>query len=207
MSEYRRLTIAIDCDDVIVPTSAAILDAYNQRYGTAVGLSAFYSDSLWGASTPEEGSRRVDQLLQQGITAGIAPTEEAVEYINYLHQDGHELHIVTGRQSYQEAETLGMLGCYFPGVFTSVEHTNMYASGHAARLRRSKGVVCTAIGADVLVDDHVHHGREVLKHGVGEVIVFGDYPWNAMESLEQGMARCATWATTYLEVTRIATSS
>lgn len=38
MSEYRRLTLAFDFDDVIVPSSAVILDAYNQRYGTTTYL-------------------------------------------------------------------------------------------------------------------------------------------------------------------------
>lgn len=207
MSEYRRLTLAIDCDDVIVPTSLAILDAYNQQYGTAVGYELYYKESSWGASSAEEASKRVDGLLRKGITAKIAPNEDAIEYIRRLHEEGHELHVVTGRQSYQEAETAEMLDRYFNGVFTSIEHTNMYAYGGTAHLRRSKGAVCAAIGADVLIDDHVHHGREVLKHGLDEVIVFGDYPWNAAERLEQGMARCANWASTYLEVRRIASAN
>ena len=100
-----------------------------------------------------------------------------------------------------------MLAEHFPNVFASVEHTNMYASGHAAALKRSKGAVCRMLGADVLVDDHVFHGREVLRHGVENVVIFGDYPWNISESLEAGMARCASWASTYLEVMRIAKSS
>ena len=206
MPELRRLTLAIDCDDVIVPTSHVILDAYNRQYATAVGYEHFYSDLLWGASTAEEAQMRVDELLHQGITANIAPSEDAIEYIRRLHDDGHELHVVTGRHSYQEAETIRMLDRYFSGLFSSVEHTNMYASGSSLHLRRSKGVVCAAIGADVLIDDHVHHGREVLKHGLDEVIVFGDYPWNTTERLEQGMARCANWASTYMEVSRIAST-
>ena len=207
MSGYRRLVIVVDCDDVIVPTAAAVLSAYNQRYNTIVALEGFYSDSLWGASTPEEGTRRVDHLLQEGVTASIPPTEDAIEYINRLHRDGHELHVVTGRQSYQEPETLDMLDSYFPGVFKSVAHTNMYATGRTIHLKRSKGSVCAALGADVLVDDHVYHGRDVLNSGVRGVIVFGDYPWNTNEVLDPGMTRCVTWGSVYAEVMRIATES
>ena len=208
MSEnLRKLTIAIDCDDVIVPTSSVLLNAYNRRHGTRIGLESFYSDSLWGADTPEEGTWRVDQLLQEGVTAKVLPTPEAVEYIHRLSKDGHELHVVTGRQNYQEAETHRLLAEHFPGVFASVEHTNMYASGHAVALKRSKGAVCRSLGADMLVDDHIYHSREVLRYGVKNAVVFGDYPWNISESLEAGMARCASWASTYLEVVRIAKGS
>ena len=38
MSEYHRLTLAFDFDDVIVPSPAVILDAYNQCYGAMTYL-------------------------------------------------------------------------------------------------------------------------------------------------------------------------
>lgn len=39
MSDYRRFSLAFDCDGVIVSSSTVILDVYNQSYGTTVGLN------------------------------------------------------------------------------------------------------------------------------------------------------------------------
>jgi hypothetical protein len=92
-----------------------------------------------------------------------------------------------------------MLDKYFPGCFTSIEHTNYFHQSKS----RSKGEVCQQIGADVLVDDHIVHGESVLSHGVERVIVFGNYPWNASDKLVQGMIRCNDWSAVEQEIERM----
>lgn len=203
----RELVIAVDCDDVLVPTAEVILREYNSRYSTDVSLDAFYeANHTWGAVSREEAIQRVDVLLKAGITDEIAPDPSTVAAISHLSPSGHELHLVTGRQSYLEPATHRLLDGHFPGIFTSVEHTNYIAASDSVAHRRTKGEVCRAIGAHVLIDDHVTHGTSVLADGIGNVIVFGDYPWNSREQLVAGMARCASWLEVLEEIDRLASA-
>lgn len=189
----RRLVLAFDCDDVLVRTSNIIVEKYNRLYGTSVELDAFYRrGDTWQAESNDEAIRRVDAILRAGTIDEIIPDMEAVRALNHL-STAHELHLVTGRQDYMEPATLRLLDTYFPGCFTGVEHTNYITVADSGYRRRSKGEVCSQIGADVLIDDHVVHGESVLAAGVGEVIVFGDYPWNNSLELPTGMRRCLRW--------------
>ena len=201
---HEQLIIAFDCDDVLVPTAQLHLDAYNAKYHTQVQPDDFYSDSLLGAESEEIAAQRVDELLQSGATWNAAPDLETMRYVRKLAEAGHELHVVTGRQDFQQAETAYQLDTYYPGIFTSIEHTNMYASGKNAHLKRSKAEVCKSIGADILVDDHAGHVLDVLNHGLEKAILYGDYPYNRDVKLVDGMIRVVSMAQVYEEVMHIA---
>lgn len=203
--KLETLVLAHDCDDTLIPSGHLIIDAYNREYGTAVGLSALYADDdPWGAATAEEAMRRVDELLRAGILDDVEPFPDAIEYINRMRSEGAEQHLVTGRQSFMEPVTERLLLRFFPGCFQSIEHTNMYASGETAYLKRSKGEVCANIGAHALVDDHVEHGRDVLRAGVERVMIFGHYPWNMHEVRGKGMVHCSSWSDVYREAVNLA---
>lgn len=207
MTADKRLVIAIDCDDVLVPTAQLHLDAYNAKYNTQVQLKDFYSDSLWGAESEEIAAQRVDELLLSGATWNAVPDAETMVYVRKLAEAGHELHVVTGRQDLQQAETAFQLDKFYPGIFTSVEHTNMYASGKNAHLKRSKGEVCKAIRASILVDDHAGHVIDALDRGVEKAILYGNYPYNRDAKLVDGMIRAGSMAQVYEEVVHIAVQS
>lgn len=200
-----RLVWAIDCDDVVVPTAQALIDAYNERYGLRVPLEAFNSGddpSLWGVSSPREARQRVNRLLEEGIAFDIAPTGETIEALTRL-AAVDELHMVTGRLSSFEEATLRMLDTHLPGVFRTVEHTNFFNDEGSGLISRTKGEVCAAIGADVLIDDHMAHAQSVLDYGLKEVIVWGNYPWNRTQKLGGGIVRCVAWEEVFRERERI----
>ncbi len=205
MSTGRSLIWAIDCDDVLLPTAALTIALYNEAYGTNLTLSAMYDEtSTWGAPTMDEGVKRVGLLLRTQEMAELRPTQETIDALKKL-ASLDELHMVTGRPTFMEAVTLGMVERYLPGVFKTIEHTNYYVQDDTTKTQ-SKGEVCAQIGADVLLDDHVVHGRSVLESGVKEVIIWGDYPWNANSALGQGMVRCVTWDEVFRERERILAS-
>jgi hypothetical protein len=81
-----------------------------------------------------------------------------------------------------------MLERYFHGLFTSVEHTGMFG-----KTARSKGDVCVEIGADLLIDDHLHHAQQVAAKNI-DVLLFGNYPWNQAETLPKHIRRVQGWA-------------
>ncbi|OYW84148.1 hypothetical protein B7Z17_04555 [Candidatus Saccharibacteria bacterium 32-49-10] len=101
--------------------------------------------------------------------------------------------------------TKRMLDNHFTDCFSSVEHTNFYASASDQIFKRSKGEVCRKIGANILIDDYVLHGESVISEAaLKNVVVFGDYPWNKNDILLPGMVRCFDWQSTIREVERIA---
>ncbi len=200
----KKLVWAVDCDDVIVPTAQVIVTAYNEQYATNLELKDFYnkSNDNWGTASGDESIRRVSELLREGVTDRMAPSQETIDALTRL-ASVDELHMVTGRQSFLEEVTRHMIDTYLPGVFTSVEHTNYLTEKGSGLVSRSKGEVCAAIGADVLIDDHVDHAYSVLEHGLKEVVIWGDYPWNHNQELVQGMVRCTSWEEVFRERERI----
>ncbi len=205
MSE-RRLTLAIDCDDVLVPTAQAIIDDYNERFGTKLGLEHMYQPATldtWGTDDDDVAIERVNEFLRSDAHAAIIPDPMAVEAVHTLAKL-HELHLVTGRASFLEPVTAGMLNTYFPDCFQTVEHTNYIVASGNQMVRRSKGEVCRSLGAHALIDDHLQHGHSVLEAQLERVIVFGDYPWNQQDELPTGMVRCVDWDAALREIERIA---
>lgn len=203
----ERLVWAIDCDDVVVPTAEVIINAYNERHGTSVELQHYYADfdEIWGVSSRTEGVGRIWDLVREGILDSVVPTEDTINALMRL-ASVDELHMVTGRQSFLEEMTHRMINTYLPGVFQTVEHTNYFSKEGSGFVSRSKGEVCSKIGADVLIDDHIAHGVSVLESGLEEVIVWGDYPWNRTRELPSGMMRCVMWEEVFLERERILAS-
>lgn len=197
----RRLVIAVDCDDVLVPTLGRTVEFYNRQYGTNIQLKDFYtpvSMEIWGTDSEQVAVDRVGEFIRSDEFALTPPDQDTITSVAKL-ATVHELHLVTGRASDLETVTEAMLDKYFPGCFTSIEHTNYFHHSKS----RSKGEVCQQIGADVLVDDHIVHGESVLSHGVERVIVFGNYPWNASDKLVQGMIRCNDWSAVEQEIERM----
>ena len=202
----RRLVIAVDCDDVLMPTAQAIADDYYRRFGVRVDLKDFYepaSHKSWGADSDEEVIERVAQFLRSKEHAELVPFPEAVMAVKTLAKN-HELHLVSGRVDHLRPVTERMLSTHFPECFRSIEHTNFIVSSTSKAQRRSKGEVCRSIGADILVDDHFHHVQNVLTADVGRAILFGNYPWSQKEELLAGMVRCADWPAVIEEVERYA---
>jgi len=186
----KRLVIAIDCDDVIVPTAPMIIDHYNKTYGTNVELKDFYSNDLsaWGAESDQSAKDRVDLYLESVEYQNAEPFIEAIEAIRKLGEH-HELHLVTGRADFLSAATEEMLSLHFPGLFKSLEFTNFFGQNP-----RSKGDVCTQLSADYLIEDHLHHAKVVAECGT-QVLLFGEYPWNQTdEPLPANVQRVQGWS-------------
>lgn len=198
----RRLVIAVDCDDVLMPTAQAIIDNYNQRFGTALTLQNMYRSATldtWGTDDDDVAIERVNDFLHSDEHARLMPHPAAITSIKELAAE-HELHLITGRADFLKEVTRHMLDTYFTGCFTSVEHTNFIVPSGSGMVRRSKGEVCAGIGATVLIDDHMVHATDASGTGLEKVIVFGDYPWNRQAELLEGMVRCSDWTAVLEEI-------
>jgi 5'(3')-deoxyribonucleotidase len=184
----KRRIIAIDCDDVIVATAEPTIAHYNATYGTSLQLQDIYSRdlALWGVTDDTVAIARVEQYHHSDEYRLQPPLADAAKVIKQLGKH-HELHVVTGRADHLAADTLAMLEQYLPNTFASVEFTNFFG-----KTARSKAQVCKDIGADLLIDDHLHHAEVVAAEGI-EVFLFGEYPWNQATTLPSGVTRVRNW--------------
>lgn len=200
----RRLVIAIDCDDVLLPSSEAIVTYYNREYGTDVHVDNFYerNPGQWGVESLDDVYERIRLYFQSdAFPKEVKPFDDAIEAVRLL-STNHELHLVTGRGPAVEAVTHAMVDSYFNGQFVSVEHTGAYLRGDGTMGRRTKGEVCAAIGADMLIDDNLDHARSVLESGIETVLLYGQYAWTKKEELA-GAIRCETWSDILMQIERL----
>lgn len=191
----RRLVIAVDCDDVLLPSSEAIVAHYNKEYGTTVHLDDFYerNPEQWGVTSLDEVYERIRlYFLSDAFPAEVKPFDDAIVAIKQL-AERHELHLVTGRGPAVEAVTHAMIDTYFKGQFVSVEHTGAYLRGDGTMGRRTKGEVCAATKADILIDDNLDHAKSVLDSGIETVLLYGTYAWTTKEVLARAV-HCESWA-------------
>lgn len=191
----KHLTIAVDCDDVLMPSTHFIVEAYNNRYGTQVTLAKAHSSKNPEWAAPRDEVMRRLQEIQRSVEYGaIPPFPEAVEVCRQLAKD-HTLHLVTARDGEVFEITKAMLDRFFPKVFSEIHHIG--SSG-------SKGEVCTQLSAKVLIDDSIKHLAIAQKCGVPYLIWYGQYPWQQL-SEDADVTRCITWQAVVEEVERIAT--
>lgn len=187
----KRRRIAVDCDDVIVPTAELVIRYYNRTYDSQITLADFYSHDLkvWNAPDETTAIRRIDKYLETKEFQQAKPFKEAIQAIRLLSKY-HDLHIVTGRSDFLAEATNDMLEQYFPDIFQSVEFTDFFGKSP-----RSKAEVCRELNADLLIDDHRHHAEVVAKCGI-EVFLFGSYPWNEGELVLPNIRRVQGWGET-----------
>lgn len=204
MRNIRKIVASLDCDDVILHTAEHSFNAYNNEYNANLRLADYYTEEDRDGVPYHIASKRMDDLLKAGLNADLEPDEETIEYIHRMARDGHELHVVTGRQSYQKKETNRMLNKYFPGIFASVEYTNMHASGDYEHLKRTKFEVFQKLGITTHVDDLFLHCKDAVRAGAELAILYGETPWNKGEVPTDKIVRRIGMKAVYEEITDLA---
>lgn len=191
----KRLIIAIDCDDVLLDSTEFIVKKYNDNYDTSVKIENAHlsGNTEWG-SDRDEVHRRIDMIQLSDEYGELKPSTKVMQIIQQLAKD-HELHLVTARSEAVMDVTKRMLDTYFAGCFKTIEHVGY---------KRSKGEVCRAIAADVLVDDNVKHLQDAGECGVVNLLWFGDYKWQNYQESPLGVVRSGDWVAVKREVDRIA---
>ena len=188
----RHLVLSFDFDDVIVPTAYKVLDHYRNIYGHTVDPARFYEGTAedWGVTEFGDINLRIEKYFHSKnfLLDSRTPDPAALIAIPALARK-HELHIVTGRGKFMEKATSSLIDEHFPDCFQSVTHTNFFKR----RFRRTKGQVCQELGADIHIDDHLVHCESVLDSGIEHAFAYGDYEWNRMEIIRNGLRRCLDW--------------
>ena len=200
MEVRNRLTIAIDCDDVLLDTIKTFLEEYEKRYGVAVPPSMCYSKdpSVWGVEDYSEALKRQYEIFSEVEFPPIPSSQEVLSRLS----KNHDLWVLTGRHEDMAEMTQVSIDKYFPNIFTGIRFTGFLQGDNI-----TKGLVCREIGAQVMVDDLPTHIESVIDEGgLREAIVFGDYPWNKDQKLGSVAVQCLDWLSVESEITRIASN-
>ncbi len=184
----KKRCIAFDLDDVIFGTAYPILQYYSRKFGITVKPENFYCSepSVWGASSGEVVSDRIQGFLETTEHQELTPTPEAIRALHQISQR-FDLYVVTGRSECYAQITERAIQKHLPGIFKSVVFTN-----YNKTTAQPKAQVCQEIGADTLVDDHLYHATAAANSGIN-VLLFGDYPWNQANNLPPNITRVAGW--------------
>ena len=190
----KRLVIAVDCDDVLMPSAEKIVELYNRKFNTNVLLAESQTPNAdWQASREEIGERIYDiQLTDEYLK--VRPYDDAVEVCRRLARS-HDLHLVTARPGRIMATTIAMLEANFKDVFQEIEHVGIDGN---------KGEVCRNLRADVLIDDNYKHLETAQACRIESRIWFGDYSWQDAIIATDDTIRCRNWAEAEQEIERIA---
>ena len=196
--ETRRLTIAIDCDDVLLDTIKTCLKEYKNRYGVTIPPDMAYSKdpSVWGVENYSEALSRQYKIFSEVDFPPISGSQDVLSRLSKT----HELWVLTGRHEDMAEITQASIDKHFPNIFVGLRFT-----GFLQGSKVTKGSICREIGAQVMIDDLPTHIDSVIDEGgLREAIVFGDYPWNKDQTLGSVAVRCSDWVSVEKEIERIA---
>lgn len=178
-----KLTILVDMDDTIENLLEEWVHVLNEQHGCRVLLDDIHSWDLTEAYPAISKEQVYAPLYSNALWRRVRPKWDAVEYLQKLIDDGHEIYIVTS-SNYKtiSTKTRAILGRYFP--FISMDHV----------------IVCSKkqmIHGDVMVDDGVHN------------LIGGDYFKILMtaahnrdyDAESNGMHRVNNWKEAYAMIT------
>lgn len=198
----RKLTIAVDCDDTLFPTAKYFIDSYNKKFNASVDFEHQHEPDYdgWGVGDAEL-LQRLGMLQDAEEYCQIEMYDDAARALNNLRAEGHRLVVITARKEHERPITELMIERDAPGIFDTIEFVGWHGSKHET-LRK--------IGADVLVDDSMHHLNKALEEGAlnpGCALLFGDFPWSrTVSDAGSGITRCADWIEVEQGIERVANS-
>lgn len=189
---FKNKKVAVDVDGVLFPFWDEFLKWHNQRYGTRVTKTDLTGYDLSGPLGTSHSTifDRVQEFIRWTYNQDITPIEMANIGVNMVRRHFcNATIVVTSREEEHEEATKSWLSKHFRGVFDDVVFTRY------PRLNgkdRDKSALCQELGVDLLIDDHLYQVESCANLGI-RAVLFGDYPWNDVENLPEGVVRGNDW--------------
>ena len=141
----------------------------------------------------EEGQKRADEVHDNNVFGTYQPFEHALPVLKQLAAT-KDLVVITSRRSSTKPETKTWLEAHFPGIFHDIHYAGIWdSSAHTHhKLKQTKADICREIGVDYLIDDQLKHCIAAAEAGI-TTLLFGDYGWNKMDQLPDGVTRTRDW--------------
>lgn len=189
-SPTQKPVLVCDIDDVVFPFIPGVADHFNQRYQATLTPEDFVSYNfyeVWGGSQ-EEANRIIEEFLAEPRLE-LRPLDGAVEAFGRLKKD-FDIVMVTARNGIFESQTSAWLTAHFPELFREAVFAG---NPHDGRGYRSKGEICTELGAVLIIDDHPGNIQSAVTQGV-DGILFGERQWTMNATLSERTVHCQDWA-------------
>jgi uncharacterized HAD superfamily protein len=186
----NKPVIAVDIDDVLVPHVQDLISWHNREYGTHMDLMHYHSRNPkdWGSDTIEEAIKRVQRFFTHPDFINAKPMGNAAEVLAKL-SGSYKLIVITSRDNIIEGVTNEWLDRHFPQIFKEAHFTARFnLEGKSGK----KSAVALSAKAEYLIDDTLENALEGAEAGV-KILLFGDYPWNQIDKLPNGVTRVNNW--------------
>ncbi|KAF9073877.1 hypothetical protein BDP27DRAFT_1390893 [Rhodocollybia butyracea] len=182
--------IAVDLDDVLSQTNAAVASWHNEQYGTKMTLDDFYyhyywKNPHWGGL--EQTHDKVRDFYASSKLSETLPIPGSRAGVQTLHDMGFKLIIVTARSPEEKENSWKWIDKWFPGLFDNIictgQFKDMSKNGFGVVTKLSKAQVCADLKALVLIDDSSENALQVSTSSSAAtpptpVLLFGQYEWN-----------------------------
>jgi uncharacterized HAD superfamily protein len=184
------MLIGLDFDDVVVEFVASLLEFYNIKNGTDYSKDQVVMYGIWNLwnGTKEDCFELCDEYYFSEDAYNALPVEGAVEGINKLWYNGHELVIITARHKETEQPMLRWLNRYFPGASFNIGFGNWKDTDCTYS---NKAELCKEYSIDLLIDDCYDYIMECYDVGVRTLLL--TQPWNKEYDLLEGVERADNW--------------
>lgn len=177
------MKLGIDIDNVISDFNTSLLKDYIKhdkelRNTGIINKNASYIREGMFDWTDEEELTYYKNNIER-ITASLKPIKDAKKYIDKLHEDGHSIYIISGRDNgdYKDPYNLTEKWLKENNIYYDELILVDFYSNHG-KLNK-----CLEYNVDILLDDSIRLCSECIKGGVNAVLMNTDY--NHDSSLER----------------------
>lgn len=189
-----KKTIAIDIDDVLADNAAGFVAFSNKMWGTMLTPTDYdeHWAEVWKVDITEV-ERRANAFHESGVLKTYKRIDTAVPVLKRLSQD-FTLRVITSRRLQVREDTLAWIHRHYPGIFTddTIHFAGIWDTIDDQSIHRTKADVASSLGVDYLIDDQLKHCQAVAESGK-QALLFGDYTWNQLKPLPEGVVRTASW--------------
>ena len=169
------MKLGLDIDNVISDFNTSLLKDYIKhdkelRNTGIINKSASYiREGMFDWSDEEELTYYKNNI--ERITASLKTIKDAKKYIDQLHEDGHSIYIISGRDNgdYKEPYTLTENWLKENNIYYDELILVDFYSKHA-KLNK-----CLEYNVDILLDDSIRICSECINGGVNAVLMNTDY--------------------------------
>lgn len=192
------MKIGIDIDNVISNFNDVFLEEYMKHDSGLRGSgiinenAEYFRRGMFDWSKEEEEAFYFENV--EDFAKKLKPIKEAPFYIKKLHEDGHEIYIITGRDNgeYKEPEkmTIEWLKKY-DIVYDTLILTDAYE-------RHEKANACLENDIDIMIDDSIPNCQEMSSKGIKVFLMDTRYNRN-----EASFERVSNWKEIYTKISKM----
>lgn len=163
------MRIGIDIDDTITNTQAKIDEiALKKENKTVYDRTKHWYYERFNTSDDEDSI--FFHKYAREIMASADIKENASLYINRLHDEGHEIYIITARSNKFAPDIMDVTLDYLKK--NDIKYDKIIFQSH------DKASICKENDIDVMVDDSIEHINEITDIGIKVIIMDNEYNRN-----------------------------